>query len=449
MTIIHGRRIPMKTTGQSFAIILIFVVSIFDLLPVYAGSGQEIKVGLTDEEEIRKVIQNYFDMRYRSRATYQIEDFRVLSDGSPQSESFVKSETVKLEIEIHNAKLHHLGYTYYEYTLKFSDILIDNEDFSATVSLIEGHDVIFEISEIISDTMPIISKMRNISHTIGLKKTQDGWKIVSDYYKDNLWRMLRTSNYTKDDLLNLLDASQNKALLLSGSLIVTSSCNLPADDSTRAYNRSGAISYAHQYAFNPNPDYYYFPGNDCANFVNQAIHHGSNAEEVGSNTFGWYYNYYNSYNDNDYSASWTDVIKLYEFITQYYVWDKGPEGCEVDQYNALPGDLVQFEWQNDEDPEWDHTVIIVQQGSGGYGNLYWVAGHTDDMDNYPLNSIIYQNRRFLRIDRIDGYYKLYIPLIIRDLAGDLQHNITDPYPAPLEDGPYSKPQPYPAPLPNP
>lgn len=134
---------------------------------------------------------------------------------------------------------------------------------------------------------------------------------------------------------------------------------------------------------------------------------------MGSNTYGWYYNYYNNYQDNDNSASWTDIGKLYEFITQYYVWDKGPEGCETDQYNALPGDLVQFEWLDDPGPAWDHSVIIVQKGSGGYGYLYWVAGHSDDIDNYPLDSIINQSRRFVGIDRIDGYFKVYIPLAIR------------------------------------
>ncbi len=308
--------------------------------------------------------------------------------------------------------------------------------------------MVFEISEMISKTEPIVSKMRNLDHTILLKKTQNGWKIVSDYYEDYLWRMLRATNLSKDELLRTIDEAQDQVSTIARVESVTSTCNLPADESTHPYNRSGAVAYAHQYAYDPNPAYYYFPDNDCTNFVSQTIHLGSNAEEVGSNTYGWYYNYYNTYQDNDYSASWTDVGKLYEFITQYYVWDKGPEGCEIDQYNALPGDLVQFEWRSDTNPEWDHSVIIVQKGSGGYDYSYWVAGHSNDVDNYPLDNYLYDSRRFIRIDRIDGSNKVFLSVALKSLSGSLQNSVNNPYPAPMEfDGSTQpkKDRPYPAP----
>ncbi|MCC7130777.1 MAG: hypothetical protein B6D39_06155 [Anaerolineae bacterium UTCFX2] len=439
----------MKITRLSLAIVIILVLAILGIVTVNASAGREKKVDLAEENAIREVVQNYFNQRYSSRAVNQIKDFRGLTDGSAQAESFLKSETDKLEIEIHNAKLHYLGYTQYRFTLNFNDIWIDRDNQTATVSVTEGHDVVFEISEMVSKNEPIVSKMRNLEHTILLKNTQNGWKIVTDDYEDYLWRMLRATNLSKDELSRSIDEAQDQVSTIAGVESVTSTCNLPADESTHPYNRSGAVAYAHQYAYDPNPAYYYFPDNDCTNFVNQAIHHGSNAEEVGSNTFGWYYNYYNNYLDNDYSASWTDVGKLYEFISQYYVWDKGPEGCETDQYNALPGDLVQFEWQDDPGPAWDHSVIIVLRGSGEYGYLYWVAGHSDDIDDYPLDSIIYQSRRFVSIDRIDGYFKVYIPVAIKDSSGYLQDVETNPYPAPMESGGYDQPQAYPAPYPAP
>jgi hypothetical protein len=439
----------MKKTRLSLSIVIIPVLAILGIITVNASAGREKMVDLAEENAIREVVQSYFDQRYSSRAVNQIKDFHGLTDGSAQAESFLKSETDKLEIEIHNAKLHYLGYTQYKFTLDFNDIWIDRDNQTATVSVTEGHDVVFELSEMISKTEPIVSKMRNLEHTILLKKTQNDWKIVADDYEDYLWRMLRATNLSKDELLRSIDEAQDQVSTIAGVGSVTSTCNLPADESTHPYNRSGAVAYAHQYAYDPNPAYYFFPDNDCTNFVNQSIHHGSYAEEVGSNTYGWYYNYYNNYQDNDYSASWTDVGKLYEFITQYYVWDKGPEGCETDQYNALPGDLVQFEWRDDPGPAWDHSVIIVQKESGGYGYHYWVAGHSDDIDNYPLEFIIYQSRRFVRIDRIDGYFKVYIPLAIKDSSGYLQNVVTTPYPAPMESGGYVQPQAYPPPYPAP
>lgn len=443
----------MKIKQYVWTVVLIIAITTFGVMVVNASSEKERVENPVEETKIQEVIRNYFDKRYRSRATNQIEDLRELTDNSPQSNSFLLFETDKLEIEIYNAEIHHLRYSQYEYCLDFNDISIDKDNQTATVSLIEGHDVVFEISEMIAKTDPIVSKMRNLEHTIILKKTQDGWKIVSDHYDDLLWRMIRANNLSKDDMLLMLENEQDHASILEGTESTTSFCNLPDDESTHPYNRSGAVAYAHQYAENPNPAYHYFTGNDCTNFINQAIHHGSNAEEVGSNTYGWYYHYYNSYQDNDYSASWTDVQFSYDFITQYYVWDKGPEGCEINNdYAALEGDLVQFERVGDTE-EWDHAMIIVERQEDPYDPYdptFYVAGHSEDLDNYPLNSVTYRDIRFIRIERIDGYAKVYLPLAIKNSGGRTsnqpQPTYPNPYPAPMEK--IDEPEtiaPYPAP----
>lgn len=273
--------------------------------------------------------------------------------------------------------------------------------------------------------------------------------------------MLRATHLSKDEMISSLEM-QGQASTKTEVQSITFSCNLPVDNSTHPYNRNGAIAYAHQFATAPNPAYYYFPDNDCTNFVNQAIHEGSQAELVfgGIHDFGslgWYY-----YSASDYSNSWTHVQSLYDFITQYWVWPRpgiddpegpgGPEGCETDEYNALPGDLVQFEWFEDEnhdgiddDTLWDHNVIIVLRGSGGSGYKYWVSGHSDDIDSYPLDDIEYQDRRFIRIERIDGYAKVYLPLVLNAPSGYLQNIVTNPYPAPMEINEPSLFFPYPAP----
>jgi hypothetical protein len=302
----------MKISYLSFALIMILVAANIGKSTVNANSEQENRENSTEEENIKQVIRKYFDRRYHSRAVNQVEDFREFSDGTPQAVSFFKSEADKMDIEIYNAKLHHLGYAQYEYSLNFKSISFDKENQLATVSLSEGHEVIFEISEMISNTDPIISKMRDLNHTMILKKTQIGWKIISDQYEDYLWRMLRATHLSKDEVMNAIDATrdQSPTTKVGQSQSLTFSCNLPADASTHPYDRYGAIAYAHQYAIFPNPAYFYFPlpYGDCTNFVNQAIHHGSNAEEVGSGTYGWYYN------DNiDHSASWTDVQFIYDF----------------------------------------------------------------------------------------------------------------------------------------
>ena len=218
---------------------------------------------------IQKVIRDYFDKRYQSRHANQVEDFRPLLDNSPQANSFLELETDKLEIEIYNAKIHHQKYTQYEYTLDFNDFVYDLDDQRATVHLAEGYNVVFEISELISKNDPIVSKMRNLQHMITLKKYEDEWKIVSDIYDDNLWRLLREANISKDELLTMIDDVSDQKSDPSPMEYPTTWCNLPYDESSHSYNREGAVAYAHQYAENPNPAYYYFPDTDCTNFINQ------------------------------------------------------------------------------------------------------------------------------------------------------------------------------------
>jgi hypothetical protein len=355
-------------------------------------------------------------------------------------------------MEIYNAKIHHLKYTQYEYTLDFNDFVYDQDDQRATVHLAEGYNVVFEISEMISKNDPIVSKMRNLQHMITLKKYEDEWKIVSDIYDDNLWRLLRETNISKDELLTMIDDLSDQKSDPSPMEYPTTWCNLPYDESSHSYNREGAVAYAHQYAENPNPAYYYFPDTDCTNFINQAIHHGSNAEEVGSDTYGWYYNYYNTYEDNDYSASWSDVQFQYDFITQYYYWDKGPEGCVINyDYAAFIGDIVQFEWHGDS--IWDHGAIIVRKETSPddpYHPYFWISQHSDDLDDHPLNSVIYQDIRFIRIERIDGYAKVYLSLIMNSGGGTTANQpqpITqDSYPASMDEGEIPEIiSPYPAP----
>jgi hypothetical protein len=147
--------------------------------------------------------------------------------------------------------------------------------------------VIFEISAEVPKTDPVVSKMRDLEHTIILRKTQAGWKIVSDQYNDYLWRMFRATHLSKGALLQSIDNNaSDRSSSLTEMQTLTFSCSLQADISIHPYDRYGAIAYARKYALNPNPNYYFFAGADCTNFVNQAIHHGSNADEVGSGGFG-------------------------------------------------------------------------------------------------------------------------------------------------------------------
>ncbi len=460
-------------------VIFATVVLVFWTVQARAVVSQE-SANPQEQQEIEGIIKAYFETRYRSLHNLKLEDLGKLIDRSSRGCSFLRSESDKLEVEIHHAKLYHLGYSQYKYFLDFKKISINTFSQIATVSVTEGHDVIFQISEEISGDKPIVSAMRNLQHTIVLQKGEDGWRIVSDNYEDYLWRLITTTKMSKEELLQeMLPSSMElpgsieepQATLTNedGAQNVSVLCpSLPEDQSTHPYNRDGAIAYAHLWAtatppYN-DPPYHDFTseGGDCTNFISQAIHEGSNAKmafggEHGIGKNGWYY-----YSTSDRAAAWVNVERMHSFITNAYeinLWDSGPEGCDVEPYEAYEGDLVQYNWkvnqQGTPDPNdevWDHGAIIVRTlYLGQYNRYHFVAAHSVDVDDYPYTNYIYAYPdmvyRFVHIDRIDGYYELYLPLVIKNLgsgANQMLNLYQNPYPAPM-DSSTSSSSPYPVP----
>jgi len=402
----------VRSKNINVGLIFLFLFSVLQVLDVIPAQASTHETDISTEEEIKSVIESYFELRYLSLSNLVLEDFTDLIATSQEGISFWEEEKTILEIRLKHAQFRHLGYLEYDFFLDYKDISLDAAGEEFIVLVVEGHNVIFEISEELSPEDPIVSSMRNLVHKIILRKEGEYWRIESDLYGDYLWRMIRDSNYSPNGLLNSLQEPQ-ELITLQVKNLTGPVCSLDPDESSHPYDRIGAVAYAHQWAeaappYNSPPyDDFSNLGGDCTNFVNQAIHEGSDAEMFGSDTLGWYFN-----NISDYSPSWTDVNFLYDLILNYKVWPRpiddpdgpgGPEGCEVLQNQVESGDLIQYDWT--EDGYWDHSVIIVNTLPDGLSHL--VASHSPDKDDYPFTDFIYENPdmvyRFIRIDRIDGY----------------------------------------------
>jgi hypothetical protein len=376
--------------------------------PIVTVEPTEAPVVFTEEEiEVRDVISAYFETRYRTFTSLQMDGFEKRIANSPEGESFLQAESGKLEVQLKYAELFRLRYIDYEILLDFTDISIDSSEQAATVSVIEGHDVIFEISQDYYPLDPIVSGMRNLEHEIVLVKEQGEWKIVSDLYEDYLWGFLRATGVSTDELLSYAGSPGSGPG--SGKPSGETECNLEDDDTTQPYDRTGAVNYAIVYAYYYNDNYHDFSydGGDCTNYVNQAIHEGGNAPMVGYDTYGWYY-----IDDLDHSASWTNVGKLFEIITDYDEWLLGPEGCEMlDERYVEEGDVIQYDWQGvGGELDWDHSVIIVQtEELSPHITDHWIASHgvgpEEDKLFYPYMSYVIPHEdmilRFIHIERID------------------------------------------------
>lgn len=387
---------------------------------------------IADTEQIRETIHTYFDLRYRSHSTLQLEDFSSIIDSGTEGKAFSQAETDKLEIELRHAQIYQLRYVKYDFSLDISEIVIDSSTETAIVMVTEGHDVVFEIvEEILKES--IVSSMRNLKHTFVLHEENGSWEIVSDNYEDYLWRLLNATGLSKNELISSFDVNNKLPISADSPSGIVGNCYFPPDESSRAYDRSSAVNYAHLWATAAppyNPDFYDFTndGGDCTNFVSQAINEGGGLM-TGENNLGWYYN-----SVSDYASAWTGVGPFYQFITGYYMWQAGPEGCSVGKDDAEIGDVIQYDWDNN--GRWDHSVIIVSSEDMGYGNMYHlIAAHSNDLDNYPYTHFLYTHpnmiNRFLHIARIDGNFA-YISLIQQSGGFYRADQYLEPYPAPLE-----------------
>jgi hypothetical protein len=358
----------MKKLSPLFIIIanaLILTAIIGPLVNPSASLSQA--VATIEKGKIQQVIRSYFEDRYKLLSSSMLDKFPEASSDFLKGNPTLVQEIEKLEIQIAHAKKYHLVYSQYKYLLDFKQISFDPLTLMATVSLIEGHDVVFDISNKISPTSPITSSMRNLQHTIILQKESDEWKIKSDQYDDYLWRFLRTTGTNAKELQRLTD-DERDLTDVPGDLNISATCSLPGDITSYSYDRYGAVAYAKVWATAPRPynhppfdDYTDF-GGDCTNFVSQVIHIGGKANMFNPGNFGvgqpgWYY-----YSVQDRATAWNDVKALHDFITDYSVWLGGPEGCDVQQYEVLEGDIIQYNWTNDD--YWDHSVLINRSEEG-------------------------------------------------------------------------------------
>lgn len=369
----------------------------------------EMSVPVNQQDKIKSIIQSYFDIRYQAMNTLKFDGFGNLVSDIPDAAVFLETESGKLAVEIKHAELNHLRYVDYKYYLDFTAFTAGSSSNVVTVSVSENHDVIEEISIELDPEDPFVSHRYDLEHTIILHNENGQWKIISDYYNDYLWRMLRQTGYSTNELLNTLKASPSSASRIARAGTM-SSCNLPDDDSTHVYDRDGAVNYANAHSEDYNTYYPNYDGDilggDCTNFVSQAVYEGGNASMAIPATLpprsingqmGWYL-----LNGMQRASAWNYVPDIHSFITQPEFWNEGPEGCEVALITDLmKGDLLQYNWEPDE--YWDHTVIVVS--GEGTDNPY-VATHSPNDVRHYANFDYYvegvSGIRFVHIERSDG-----------------------------------------------
>lgn len=368
---------------------------------------------LSNEEKIKTAIDAYFTTRYEGQRLLAAQDFSPLL--ADDTLAWVQKEKDKREIELYTATLFGLKYISYNYTLNYDSIEIKNNN--AIVKLKENHEVIFEA------IAPEVSKLANLQHVFTLHNKKDGWVIYKDEYQDELSQQF--DKLSKNDIKEQVDKNyqsdlDRKAISRPlGNKVLASLSYRPLGLTAITYNRTAAYQYA-DYYWNNNtftPYYRVDPsGNDCANYVAQAINAGlTNASPTtipvatAMGPFGtyppgdanwsqrWYYIFNTSGPSLAYSASfaWINVQGQYNFITTNN-WTKGPYGSVTTLCGLRTGDIVQLQGVRLAGA-WDHEGIIVGLLGACQLSNYWVDAHTTPRYHYLLSNWASYPMRFIHI----------------------------------------------------
>lgn len=142
-----------------------------------------------------------------------------------------------------------------------------------------------------------------------------------------------------------------------------------------AVNHARISSYARVWALKDNP-HYKIKGNDCTNFISQALRHGYFPRRLGpyrSESVWWYNGAWPIY------GSWTWYAAHNSFN---HMWKKNRAVFRSHTNQAVPGDILYFDFQND--GKIDHAAVVTNV----QGYHVWYAQHQPKLKYRHLQKVL-------------------------------------------------------------
>lgn len=140
----------------------------------------------TDDEQIKGVVQDYFQMLYEARKTLVASDFsQIATTKYSANPGWLAREKERQEIERAIAKSFNQSILKYEFKLDFQSVEMSSA--WATVNLYESNSVWY------SSSPEIASQMGLVKHVITLIKINNHWMINNDQYEDEMTQLIASS----------------------------------------------------------------------------------------------------------------------------------------------------------------------------------------------------------------------------------------------------------------
>ena len=182
--------------------------------------------------------------------------------------------------------------------------------------------------------------------------------------------VVETTTIAEMEILQIL-----KVLMPYTSCIETDSDAVSVCADTSTFSVNDAVTYAINYAENPNSAYYgYFSGADCTNFASQIMCAGGVAQEVSTDAnTGWWFSfrvYSNGEVTRLYSYTWTLAANFGSYMgIDYYTPDH-----DVFLSILRVGDFIAYD--KDLDGDMEHFGFVTAIDTSGSVKRYQVAQHT-------------------------------------------------------------------------
>lgn len=237
----------------------VLFLAIFTGIGIYSVEAKIAPDSITEEENIKSVIDAYFTSRYEARMEKTSDDFSSLVDETdPRSKAWLQREKDRQEVENVIADTFRTSYLSYEFTLDYEKIEVSGKD--AVVDVRESNKVVY------IDSPQNPSQIANLKHRITLKKVGDNWKVIDDLYEDETIKALK--GMSKEEILDNIKMNYESIVHWPDQIESRSLAEaIPLADP--AYDGSKALNYTYNWWNGINPTYH-DAGNDCTNFASQA-----------------------------------------------------------------------------------------------------------------------------------------------------------------------------------
>jgi len=269
----------------------------------------------------------------------------------PTSDTLAATERERFERHyLQPAREAGFKYTGVELEAEIKSVEVAGDSAQVTVNVVD----VTYTSAYPDDPSPIVTKEAGLEHIISVVLQGNEWYIADDRYFDAF-----AKQGTKGlDVPLLRDDEVSDA----SSEANTSGGVVPCW--YHYYNRSGAVNYADTWWNSSNPNYRYFSGNDCANYVSQCFDNGGQALMAWASPYIWWYNFHgtSTVSDDTWSTSWS-VPHDQAYNLSRNTDQNEMRGSYVSSAGQLAlGDSIYYDFNDD--GILDHSAIVVEFRSG-------------------------------------------------------------------------------------